>query len=155
MGYSAILSKSSSSMPRRINTFIFQSMPDRFDLRTGLIEGKTDTWVASRYRKDMQIGDLVYFWMGGDERFRGLYGYGELASEPFPDRNDESFGVKVRYIYKFNKPILSSIIKSDDVLQNLLINRNPQATNFLLEEDESKRLLKLVRKLGEKEPKSS
>lgn len=136
-----------------MNTFIFQSMPERFDLRTGLIEGKTDTWVASRYRKDMQVGDLVYFWMGGDERFRGLYGYGRIVSKPTLDKSGEGFGVDVKYLYKFEVPILSPILKADDVLRGLLIIRFPIGTNFLLDEYEAMRLVKLISELGEKEPK--
>jgi len=31
----------------------------------------------------MKMGDLVYFWMGGDERFRGIYGWGKIIKEPY------------------------------------------------------------------------
>jgi hypothetical protein len=66
-----------------VSVFVFQSVPERYDLRTALQPGKKDTWYATRYRSEMNAGDLVFFWMGGDEHFRGLYGWGQLASAPY------------------------------------------------------------------------
>jgi len=136
-----------------MTTFIFQSLPDRFDLRNKLVPGKKDTWYATRYRNEMKIGDLVYFWMGGDERFRGIYGWGKITSEPYINRNWDSYGVDVEYVVKFERIITSSYLKNDNDLRNLLIIRAPQATNFLVDESQSKKLIKLIRNLGEQEPK--
>ena len=136
-----------------MNIFIFQSLPDRFDLRTKLIPGTKDTWYATRYRSEMKVGDLVYFWMGGEERFRGIYGWGKITSEPYKKTNWDSYGVDVEYLYKFSKPITSSYLKNDKDLRNLLIIRAPQATNFLVDAFQQKKLIKVIKELGEQEPK--
>ena len=53
-----------------MNIFVFQSVPDRYDLRSKLLPGAHETWYATRYRSDMHSGDVVFFWMAGDERYR-------------------------------------------------------------------------------------
>lgn len=135
-----------------MNTFIFQSMPDRYDLRTQLIENQEDTWYATRYRNEMKPGDIVYFWMGGDEKHRGLYGWGKIISEPYIKDSWESFGIDVKYKKKFEHHIPKSEIEADSVLSNLLLLRAPMATNFLLDEKESKYLNNLVNGFAELPP---
>ncbi|WP_290477040.1 MULTISPECIES: EVE domain-containing protein [unclassified Leeuwenhoekiella] len=136
-----------------MNTFIFQSMPERFDLREKLIVNEKDTWYATRYRNKMQPGDLVFFWMGGDKRFRGIYGWGNITSKPYIKNNWDTYGVDVEYQVKFEKPITSSKIISEPSLSELLIFRAPQATNFIVNDFELKKLLKLINKAGEESPK--
>ncbi|WP_281612924.1 EVE domain-containing protein [Flammeovirga sp. SubArs3] len=136
-----------------MNTFIFQSMPERFDLRDKLIPGNKDTWYATRYRNKMNPGDLVFFWMGGGKRFQGIYGWGTIKSKPYIKENWETYGIDVEYRVKFKKPISSSNIKTDSSLTEMLIFRAPQATNFYVQKDELKKLLKLIKSLGEETPK--
>ena len=136
-----------------MNIFIFQSLPDRLDLRTKLIPGTKDTWYATRYRSEMKAGDLVFFWMGGDDRFRGIYGWGKIISEPYKKSSWDSYGVDVEYIHKFSSPITSSYLKNDPDLKNLLIIRAPQATNFIVDDFQYKKLIKVIKSLGEQEPK--
>lgn len=135
-----------------MNFFVFQSIPERYDLREALQPGAKDTWYATRYRTQMQPGDLVFFWMAGDEYFRGLYGWGHITSHPYLEPNWNSHGVDVKYIAKFKKPILAKSIKNDSVLAEMLIFRAPQASNFLLTPEQGKRLLKLLVEHGETEP---
>ena len=135
-----------------MNAFIFQCIPERFDLRKEIEVGKNETWYATRYRNEMKPGDLVLFWMGGDEHFRGLYGWGELTSAPYLKSGWDSHGVDVRYRGKFDRPILAKSIKDDDSLRDLLIFRAPQASNFLLDQAQTKRLLRLIRDRGEEVP---
>lgn len=136
-----------------MNTYIFQSMPDRYDLREKLEPGQKDTWYATRYRNKMKPGDLVFFWMGGDKRFRGLYGWGKLISEPYIKKNWKTYGVDVKYEEKFGKPITGSVIQTNKELSELLIFRAPQATNFYVDTYDLKKLLKLIKSLGEQIPK--
>ncbi len=135
-----------------MNVFVFQSVPERFDLRNAIRPGAADTWYATRYRSDMHPGDLVFFWMAGDEHFRGLYGWGRLASEPYLKTGWDSHGVDVTYEVKFAKPILGWSLRDDPVLSELLIFRAPQATNFLLSPQQAKRLVRLVKDRGENAP---
>lgn len=76
-----------------MNYWIFQAKPERFDLRKpGTIEaGKSDDWDATRYRSEMMPGDKVFFWLAGNEDHRGIYGWGELTSEPHPGGSHSDF----------------------------------------------------------------
>lgn len=135
-----------------MNTFIFQSVPEKYDLRKALRPGKSDTWYATRYKNDMHPGDLVFFWMGGDEDIRGLYGWGKICSESYLEKGWDSHGVDANYEVKFKTPISAKLVRKHPLLKNMLIFRAPQATNFLLSFDEAKNLAKLVESQGEKAP---
>jgi hypothetical protein len=135
-----------------MNVFIFQSVPERYDLRTKLRQHEKDTWYASRYRKDMRPGDFVFFWMGGDESFRGLYGWGRIHSYPYTRAGWDTHGVDVIYEVRFEKVIFARLIRNDSTLARMLIFRAPQATNFLLSSEESTKLVRLLADLGEKTP---
>ena len=115
-----------------MNVFLFQSAPEQYDLRKELRPGEFDNWHATRYRMEMHPGDIVFFWMGGDQNFRGLYGWGEITSEPYIKPEWESHGIDVKYEAKFKRPILAKSIREDPNLASLLIFRTPQATNFLI-----------------------
>lgn len=132
--------------------FIFQSIPERYDLRRELVPGRTDTWYATRYRNEMDPGDPVFFWMAGDENFRGLYGWGVITSRPYMRPEWKSHGVDVEYEVKFERPILARRIKSDSTLRDFLIFKAPQASNFLLEPHQAHRLIRLIRDQGERPP---
>jgi hypothetical protein len=137
-----------------MNTFIFQSTPDRYDLRKSIIEDKPNTWYATRYRSDMRPGDLVFFWMAGNEYLRGLYGWGYLTSTPYLRTGWDSHGVDVIYKARFSKPILAKSFRDDPELAEMLIFRAPQATNFLLSPEQAKRLIQIVKDRGESVPPS-
>jgi predicted RNA-binding protein with PUA-like domain len=100
----------------------------------------------------MHPGDLVFFWMAGDEHFRGLYGWGRIASEPYLKAGWESHGVDVTYEIKFTKPVMATSLRSDAQLAEMLIFRAAQATNFLLSPEQAKRLVRFVKKSGEETP---
>jgi hypothetical protein len=138
-----------------MNVFVFQSVPERYDLRQSIRPGMKDTWYATRYRSEMQPGDLVFFWMAGDEHFRGLYGWGRITSEPYLKAGWGSHGVDVTYEVKFVKPVMATSLRSDAQLAEMLIFRAPQATNFLLSNDQAKRLIRFVKKRGEQTPQLS
>ena len=133
-------------------SFIFQSIPERYDLRQKLVPQTQDTWYATRYRNKMEEGDIVFFWMAGDRRFRGLHGWGKLISKPYLKNNWDTYGIDVEYLVKFKKPITSSLVQKNEELSNLLIFRAPQATNFILNDSELKKLIKLIESLKEEYP---
>lgn len=134
------------------NVFVFQSLPERFDLRQKLIEGQPDTWYATRYRGEMKPGDIVFFWMAGDAHFRGMYGWGRLTSPPYIEDGWKAHGVDVLYECKFSQRITPKEISADDELARMLLFRAPQATNFLLTETEAPKLIKLVLSKNERAP---
>jgi len=135
-----------------MNYFIFQSVPQQFDLRDKLIPGEKDTWYATRYRAEMQPGDIVFFWMGGDERARGLYGWGRLESKAYAKPSWDSHGVDVQYEAKFATPILEDVVRKVPELDDMLLFRARQATNFLLSEKQARRLAKLIERHGASAP---
>lgn len=137
-----------------MNTWIFQSVPDRYDLRepTNLRPGENITWYATRYRDQMIPGDIVYFWMGGEEAIRGIYGWGVLTSEPYMKRNWDSHGIDIQIKARFQRPLLASILRRDKKLADLLILRQPQASNFILDPEEARSLKKIVANYNEVEP---
>jgi 5-methylcytosine-specific restriction protein B len=133
-----------------MNTFIFQSVvKDKFDLRKDIEKGGKGTWYATRYLNEMSPGDRVFFWLGGDENIRGLYGWGILISNSYEKPGWDAPGVDFEYKGKFNQPILAKKLKTDPVLRDLLILKAPQASNFLLKPDEAKRLVNLIKDSGE------
>lgn len=135
-----------------MTVFVFQSVPEKKDLRSAISPGKRDTWLATRYRTEMKIGDIVFFWMSGDDRFRGLYGWGRLASKPYMKEDWEAHAVDVVYEQKFGKHVSARAVREDPALAELLIFRAPQATNFLVSDREARRLIKLVAERGELAP---
>jgi hypothetical protein len=100
----------------------------------------------------MAAGDIVYFWMGGEEDIRGIYGWGVLTSAPYMKRNWDSHGVDARIKVRFREPILASTLRGDSRLANLLILRQPQASNFLLEPEEAEALANAVKDNNEVAP---
>lgn len=127
-----------------MNYWIFQAIPERYDLRSALVEGREVTWYATRYRSYMSPGDLVFFWLGGPEEIRGIYGWGKLTSQPYVKPAWDSHGVDVRYEKRLASHVPAGKIRSDPDLQNLLILRAPQATNFRLSHDEARAISSMI-----------
>jgi hypothetical protein len=135
-----------------VAVFIFQSVPERYDLSEIIKPGERDTWYATRYRGEMHPGDPVFFWMAGAPPTRGLYGWGRIASEPYLKAGWDSHGVDVIYEVRFKQHISAGSVRADPRLSELLIFRAPQSTNFLLPTDQAERLVEFVRERGEKAP---
>jgi hypothetical protein len=138
-----------------VPSFIFQAVLSRYDLPTQLIPGKTVGWIASKYRSEMSRDDVVYFWLGGPPEIRGIYGWGVIVANT-PRRDDESmYRIDVEYKCRFEKGrkathISSSILQEDSILRDHVLFRMPLGTNFMLSEEESEALRKIVvRELGE------
>jgi predicted RNA-binding protein with PUA-like domain len=127
-----------------MNYWIFQAVPDRYDLREKLVEGKIVTWYATRYRNQMSAGDVVFFWLGGPSLIRGLYGWGKLTSSPYLKSEWETYGVDVRYEKRFETHVSVTMVKSVPDLANMLLLRAPQATNFLLSFQEARAISDLI-----------
>lgn len=115
-----------------MNYWIFQSVPERYDLReeANLHEGMEGWWHATRYRTRMTTGDLVYFWMGGSESTRGIYGWGTISSEPFEEGG--GYRVGIRIAKRLPNHIRVDSIRKNPELQNLMILRMAVGSNFLI-----------------------
>ena len=64
----------------------------------------------------------------------------------------DSYGVDVVYKEKFGNKLSRTILNSDEVLKNMLLFRAPQATNFLLTENEASALINLTKSRDENPP---
>jgi predicted RNA-binding protein with PUA-like domain len=127
-----------------MNYWIFQAVPERYDLRERLVEGEEVTWYATRYRSYMSAGDLVFFWLGGPESIRGIYGWGRLISSPYMKPELETYGVDVQYEKRLGSHVAVRTVKSIPGLQDLLLLRAPQATNFRLSSQEARAIVNLI-----------
>jgi predicted RNA-binding protein with PUA-like domain len=127
--------------------WIFQSNPERFNLRTSrkVTEHLEDEWPATRYRANMKAGDKIYFWNSGDAANRGIHAVGKIVGEPY--ERDGKHYVKVRYERQLPKHVPISLIENDKRLDNLWILKMAFGTNFLVNEKEGKALENLVERV--------
>ncbi|HPQ67985.1 MAG TPA: EVE domain-containing protein [bacterium] len=125
-------------------SFIFQAIPQRYNLKDRLKEGDVVPWIASRYHDHMKMGEVVYFWMGGDRKTKGLYGWGKITDQaPFVDSNNV-YRVNVKIERRFENFIPVSAFTDDPVMKNHLLFRMPIGTNFLLNEQEEAAIKKII-----------
>ncbi len=140
--------------------WIFQARPDRFDLAKGLQPGKTDTWILSRFRDEVEPGHIVYFWRSG--RQAGFHGWGEIAGPPQDVKESGSAkgscSVPVTYRVRFEEPLSRDEIKRIEdpaisgSLAGLNILRAPTGTNFKVTVLEAAALNRLLETRGERPP---
>jgi len=127
-----------------MNYWIFQSVPERYDLReeANLHDGLEGWWHATRYRTRMSPGDLVYFWMGGSESIRGIYGWGRISSAPY--EKGSGFRVEVRVAKRLPNHIPIELIRSNPELGNLMILHMAIGSNFLINQPEAEAIRKML-----------
>ena len=94
--------------------------------------GKGDSWLARRYRDDMEVGDKLILWQSGPAA--GVYAFGELASTPYEqpseeDTDDVDWHVDIRYTEMLPHPIFKPELVDCRELQDLLVLRQPFAAN--------------------------
>jgi len=130
--------------------FIFQAKPTIYDVSTRLKPDQEVGWIASRYRDQIKKGDIVYIWSAGEEKRRGIYGWGEITSDgPFVDSHG-TYRVGVTYRKVFPGPINVRDLREHPLLRNLLILRSAMGTNFPVTEEEYTALREVVtEKLGQ------
>lgn len=136
-------------------SFIFQAVPERYDLRVKMKVSQRASWVVSRFGNEMKRGDIVYFWLGGDPAERGLYGWGVITDEKPIFYEDSGYRIEVEYRrffpdYHPSMHIPSEEIRADPALENHLIFRMPVGTNFMLTDEEDQAIRAIIaRKFGE------
>jgi hypothetical protein len=64
------------------NVWIFQGNPKKYEVYNSLLDEslKEDTWLVSRYRDDIRIGDIALIWKAGQRS--GIYAVGEILTNP-------------------------------------------------------------------------
>src|SRR5262245_41449824 len=133
-----------------MNVWFFQALPQDYDLTRKVPmmigSGKLESWLATRYRNEMQSGDTVLFWQAGT--LAGIYATGKLSNKRhnIPYRNkDGDWRVDVSYTQLFSNPIFKEELTSLSSLKRLSILRRPfRGTNFKVSGVEWKVLQKLI-----------
>ncbi|MCP2004627.1 UNVERIFIED_ORG: putative RNA-binding protein with PUA-like domain [Buttiauxella agrestis ATCC 33320] len=127
-----------------MNYWIFQCKKERFDISEPdiLFDGMTGWWTANQYRSEMMPGDMVFFWLAGDKKYRGIYGIGELTSTPYQweKENNKGFSVNIKCKKRLNQYLPVNKIQENRALLDLQILNMPMGSNFLLNKLEGQTL---------------
>jgi predicted RNA-binding protein with PUA-like domain len=127
-----------------VSFWIFQSTVKQFDLRTRLKENRKVTWWVKRYLHQMSPGDLVFFWLAGSTKIRGIYGWGTLTSQAYPRDKDLEYGVDAGEVRRLPLPVLATKIRDVPQLKNLLILSNSQGAIFRINEQQAVAIAQLI-----------
>lgn len=135
--------------------WLFQGNPKYYRIIDGIRDFEQMPWLATRYAKDMAAGDGVLIWKSGEQS--GIYAIAEIIEPPKiiaspPDIgywiDTSRVGVKpcarIRFTSKLlEKPLLRENLKQDPVLKNLIVIRQPNATNYKITQQEWQRVHEL------------
>lgn len=126
-------------------SWIFQGVPSRYDVadKEKVNDGLEETWLVTRYRKEIKIGDIVYFWRSGDEDKRGIYAWGKVITNP-EEYSQWGWGVTIRYVKRLPQHINAAVLKRDSDFSNHLLYRMPTGTNFSLSDKEAKAINRAI-----------
>ena len=130
------------------NTWIFQGNPKVFDIDTYLKENKVVTWDIrqERFADRIKSNDEVYIWRSNGKQAGGIIAYGKIIKETYlDDENDKVVDIEILE-YKLTKEegmLLRDDLKNDVVMSSLSIIRQPNATNFEINEEQNDYLSKL------------
>jgi hypothetical protein len=133
------------SSPIFHQSWIFQSVPERFNLLERLVRLGEEPWSATRLRDQMHVGDTVYYWQSG--KGAGVYGIGTIVSPPQQglDIGYGDWGV----VTKIERSLVTQHIPKEEFLKNPVLRestiiKSPQGTNFLLSKEEASEIKKLI-----------
>ncbi|WP_455539444.1 AAA family ATPase [Terrisporobacter sp.] len=130
------------------NTWIFQGNPKVFDVDTYLKENKVVTWDIrqERFADKIKNNDEVYIWRSNGKQAGGIIAYGKVIKELYLDDENHKV-VDIDIIeYRLTKEdgmLLRDDLKNDKVASNLSIIKQPNSTNFEVNEEQSEYLNKL------------
>ena len=143
-----------------MNFWIFQAVPERYDLVEKMKSLQSEQWFVTRYYDEIKAGDTVYFWLAGNAA--GLYGWGQILSPAPYLVPDGDYRVHVSYQVRFKvppersgkgqAPIPKEMVKQDSELSQLLVLQAPQGTNFRVKPEEADALNRLIKAAGFPEP---
>ena len=152
-----------------MQTWIFQANPDRFDIDRFLDEGPDETlWLVRRQGHQMQIGDQVFIWRsaGKDHASSGIIAECRMIETPLDQRdnpNERKFWsnpqeadtkqprIRLRIVRAAHKKgvLEKKWLEGDPVASGLTILKMANATNYLVPEDQARRLNDMWRVAGQ------
>src|SRR5579872_5243798 len=150
-------------------TWLFQANPGRFDIDRFLAtRPATSTFLVTRYRQEIGVGDQVFIWRsigGGNQDAAGIVAEGEVI-EPVALRPDEVGSrpfwanpsdadipadrviLRLVRIADRGEVIQRRWIQEDPILREMLILRLANATNYEMPGSQAKRLNALWSRTG-------
>ena len=126
-----------------VQTWIFQSNPERWSPEAALKTGFAESWAMNQGFKDVICGDTIVFRESGSNS--GLYSIGHVASNVRGVPND--FGnrtISVAYDFEISPRLSKAEIAADIDLQNIATITGQQFTNRRLNNSESGTILNYV-----------
>lgn len=140
----------------KMNTWIFQGNPDKFNIDEYLGNPHEIYWSVTRpkYQKDIAIGDEVYIWRakGSHDAVSGIVAFGvvneecnplnfndDLLSKPFSETSDVKAGVAIKEVRLSPQEgmLTSEDLLKDPVLSTMRILTARVGSNFLLSDIQS------------------
>src|SRR5262245_49352005 len=134
--------------------WIFQAVPERYDLAQQLKPGRTENWVVSDFVTEIAPGDVVYLWQARSEA--ALFGWATVNSDVVeprttkgapsssdPGRSD--FRVELLYQARFEPPISRTEVRASEKLADLIVLQTARGTNFAVEPEQAGALNELAR----------
>lgn len=131
-----------------MNTWIFQGNPNKFKIVEYLTDYEEFWWSIRQkhFIEDIQIGDIVYIWLadGGKPGTGGILARSEVIEEPImylPDENkywiepphNPYYAARLKILeFDSENMLFKSELRSNNLLENLLIFRMANQTNYLL-----------------------
>ena len=138
-------------------SWIFQANPKYYDIFSALNSLKEITWLVTRYKNEIHVGDTVYIWQSGNNA--GIIAITKVISEPklttleqpelkfiLQDKifKEKKLRVKLKIIKVLSIPIMKNKLKENKVLSKSYIIRSGMGTNFNLTNSEKNELKKLI-----------
>jgi hypothetical protein len=136
-----------------MRAWIFQAKPEQYEIKN-IRKDQEETWLVTRYRREMGKGDIVFFWRAGDRSERGIYGWGSIVETEPREIEGWGYGIRVAYRQRFHDFVSVDDLEREGVLADNLILRMPVGTNFRVSEEELAELARLIRSKGERPPLS-
>ncbi|CEJ73174.1 GTPase subunit of restriction endonuclease [[Clostridium] sordellii] len=128
-------------------TWIFQGNPiyeQKFDFNKDLIKDKNVSWsIKKKYHVDrIKLNDEVYIWRsdGNEKGTGGIVAYGVISSKPYEVNNNYLVDVKIDEVRltEYNHMMKRIDMKDDVILSELLIIKQPNGTNYKLQDHEAR-----------------
>jgi MoxR-like ATPase/predicted RNA-binding protein with PUA-like domain len=137
--------------------WIFQANPDLYDIKSALQTLTEQTWLVTKFKEEIKVGDKVYLWQSGSEG--GIVGLGEItappqmgaaleAEGPFAKSSGKFDGEHLRATLRISKvidpPIMRKALLARPELSELTLFRQPQGTNYRVTKTEAQALDALI-----------
>lgn len=134
--------------------WLFQGNPKYYKVIEAIRDFEQMPWLVTRYAKQIAVGDRILIWVAGKDA--GIYAIAEVveSAKILSEVPDIAYWLeksrlgkpqaRIRFTSKLiEKPILKASLKEDPLLQNLLILRAPNSTNYKISSEEWERIHQL------------